>query len=400
MALTVCLVPGPGGDRRQPDSLLSDGRQPPAPPAEKPLPFLVIRLWPKHHTDPALLEELLAALRRQRACCDEVWLCTEIGFPTLQRHAGAGRGDGPRPARRFSESRGPRHDSIQPVTKVLEWRLWAISHSGHKPSFWRQSVCAFWDGIRLWSRLGNRIFAPAWFTAGLPLEPLDGELWLGRKMFQRTMSIVRRQNESDLWKEVRFVIFDAPANDEEFGVRLRVVLVMEVNHPPYAVALPHYLCRGREHLQAELTAITDATILIDHLKAIYIEAVLEIVETGAYFPKIRRKDFVIALNLQTSGPDPDPVLDIFYGCGSSLNWDGYCDPELDKLIELQSIEADMARRRAIVWQIERKLAQDAVRPIIFYAHDATCWRPYVKGVTILVNSFFNGYRYEDVWLDK
>jgi peptide/nickel transport system substrate-binding protein len=143
-----------------------------------------------------------------------------------------------------------------------------------------------------------------------------------------------------------------------------------------------------------------AIILIDHLKAIYIDAELETVETGAYFPKIRRKDFIIALNLQTSGPDPDPVLDIFYGCGSSLNWDGYCNPEVDKLIEQQSIETDVARRRAILWQIERRLAEEAVRPIIFYAHEATCWYPYVKGVTLMVNSFFNGYRYEDVWLDK
>lgn len=52
-----------------------------------PLPLLVIRLWPDHHNDPACLEELLALLRRQRACCDEVWFCTELGFPTLDRHA-------------------------------------------------------------------------------------------------------------------------------------------------------------------------------------------------------------------------------------------------------------------------------------------------------------------------
>jgi ABC-type transport system substrate-binding protein len=44
-----------------------------------------------------------------------------------------------------------------------------------------------------------------------------------------------------------------------------------------------------------------------------------------------RKDFTVALNLQTSGPDPDPVLKLFYGCGSSLNWDGYCNPEVDKM---------------------------------------------------------------------
>jgi len=143
-----------------------------------------------------------------------------------------------------------------------------------------------------------------------------------------------------------------------------------------------------------------AIILLDQLKEIYFDAELETVETGAYFPKIRRKDFIIALNLQTSGPDPDPILDLLYGCGSSLNWDGYCSPEVDKLIELQSIEADEARRRGIVWQIERKLAEEVVRPIIFYAHGATCWHPYVKGVTLPVNNLFNGHRYEDVWLDK
>jgi len=143
-----------------------------------------------------------------------------------------------------------------------------------------------------------------------------------------------------------------------------------------------------------------AIILLDQLKGIYFEGKLETVETGAYFPKIRRKDFVIALNLQTSGPDPDAILDLFYGCGSSLNWDGYCNPEVDKLIEEQSMEADEARRKQIVWQIERKLGEDAVRPIIFYTDGATCWHPHVKGVTIMVNSFFTGYRYEDVWLDK
>jgi peptide/nickel transport system substrate-binding protein len=143
-----------------------------------------------------------------------------------------------------------------------------------------------------------------------------------------------------------------------------------------------------------------AVILIDQLKEIYVDAVLETVETATYFPKIRRKDFTIGLNLQTSGPDPDPTLHQFYACGSSLNWDSYCNPEVDKMIERQSIERDASRRRQIVWEIERKLAEDAARPIIFYTSAGTCWHPYVKGVTLLVNSFFNGYRYEDIWLDK
>src|SRR6516165_1467816 len=143
-----------------------------------------------------------------------------------------------------------------------------------------------------------------------------------------------------------------------------------------------------------------AVILIDQLREAYIDGELELIETSRYFPKILRKEYTVALNLQTSGPDPDPTLDVFYGCGSSLNWDGYCNPEVDKLIEQQSREGDRARRRQILSAIERKLAEDIARPIIFYDRAGTCWQPYVKGVTIMVNSLFNGNRREDIWLDK
>src|SRR5438105_3659935 len=72
-------------------------------------------------------------------------------------------------------------------------------------------VRAYWDGRQFLSRLGNRFHAPDWFVAGLPDVPLDGELWLQRKSFQRTVSIARRQDKSDHWKELRFLVFDAPA---------------------------------------------------------------------------------------------------------------------------------------------------------------------------------------------
>ena len=53
-----------------------------------------------------------------------------------------------------------------------------------------------------------------------------------------------------------------------------------------------------------------------------------------------------------------------------------------------------------MWEIERKLAEDGARPIIFYTRGGTCWQPQVKGLTIMVNSIYNGWRMEDVWLDK
>ena len=31
---------------------------------------------------------------------------------------------------------------------------------------------------------------------------------------------------------------------------------------------------------------------------------------------------------------------------------------------------------------------------------ATCTQPYVKGLVTMANSIYNGYRMEDVWLDK
>src|SRR5918998_891176 len=58
-------------------------------------------------------------------------------------------------------------------------------------------VRAYWDGRQLLSRLGNMFHAPDWFIDGLPDHPLDGELFLDRKSFQKTVAIVRRQDKSD-----------------------------------------------------------------------------------------------------------------------------------------------------------------------------------------------------------
>src|SRR5580704_11077325 len=143
-----------------------------------------------------------------------------------------------------------------------------------------------------------------------------------------------------------------------------------------------------------------AVLLIDQLKEVHIDGELDAVDTTAYFPKIRRKDFTVALNLQTSGPEPDPVFDIFYSCGGTLNWDGYCNPEVDRLIDQLSMESDQNRRHEMAWAIERKLAEDVARPIIFYSRGGTCWKPYVKGLTMMVNSIYAGNRREDMWLDK
>ncbi|WP_254507115.1 DNA ligase [Anatilimnocola floriformis] len=84
-------------------------------------------------------------------------------------------------------------------------------------------VRAYWTGEVFLSRQGNKYLAPSWFTAGLPKTPLDGELWIDRKAFQQTVSIVRRQDQSEHWKKVLYVVFDSPLEPGNFEQRLKAM---------------------------------------------------------------------------------------------------------------------------------------------------------------------------------
>jgi peptide/nickel transport system substrate-binding protein len=144
-----------------------------------------------------------------------------------------------------------------------------------------------------------------------------------------------------------------------------------------------------------------AVILIDQVREIYIDAVLDPVETANWFPKIYRKDYTIAINGTESGvDDPDQQFYENFACGAERNYTGYCNAEVDQLIDRQSSEPDTRKRKQIVWEIERKLGEDAARPSLFFPMSAACWQPYFKGHTMMVNGNYNGWRFEDVWLDK
>jgi peptide/nickel transport system substrate-binding protein len=144
-----------------------------------------------------------------------------------------------------------------------------------------------------------------------------------------------------------------------------------------------------------------AIILIDQLKDIWIDGELEPIETANWFPKLARKDYQIGLNNTGSGvDDPDQQFFENYGCGSERNYTGYCNPELEKLFVEQSMMADREKRRRLVWEIDKKLQEDGARPIVYHTRSATCTQPQLKGLTIMVNSQYNGWRMEDVWLER
>src|SRR5262249_19936260 len=142
-----------------------------------------------------------------------------------------------------------------------------------------------------------------------------------------------------------------------------------------------------------------AVILIDQLKEIYIDGELDTVETANWYKQLARKDYAVGLNLSGNGlDDPDQHFYEHYACGSDRNITSYCDPALDKLVDAQSMQLDPDKRKQLVWEIERKLITEDVKPIIFWGIGGTCWKPKVKGVITMANSIYNGWRLDDVWL--
>jgi len=136
-----------------------------------------------------------------------------------------------------------------------------------------------------------------------------------------------------------------------------------------------------------------AIILIDQLKDIWIDGELDPIETANWFPKVARKDYQIGLNNTGSGvDDPDQQFFENYGCGSERNYTGYCNGELEKLFVEQSKMSDREKRRRLVWEIDKRLQEDGARPIIYHPRLATCMQPQVKGLTVMVNSQYNGWR--------
>jgi DNA ligase 1 len=144
---------------------------------------------------------------------------------------------------------------------VLLAHSFADLESPPDPKGWWMSekldgVRAYWDGKGFVSRQGNPYRAPDWFRAGLPSFPLDGELWVERKQFQRCVAIVRRHDAGKDWQEVSYVVFDAPAIDAPFEDRVELVEAwFEKHKPAHARFHPHVRCQGEAHLREELRRI-------------------------------------------------------------------------------------------------------------------------------------------------
>lgn len=102
------------------------------------------------------------------------------------------------------------------------------SHVGYWCSEKLDGVRAWWDGEQFWSRTGNLFYAPSWFREQMPKNCiLDGELFIGRKQFKQTVSIVKSHSMSRRWEELTYMVFDIPSEkNKPYEERLAIITEM------------------------------------------------------------------------------------------------------------------------------------------------------------------------------
>jgi len=179
-----------------------------------------------------------------------------VGFdamPTAVKKL-AKKGLCPSPTTVSTKTKTKKEPKEKDVPKVLLAHSWDNSQdvTGWWVSEKLDGVRAYWNGKQFLSRAGNVFHAPEWFTEGFPTFPLDGELWMARGEFQATSGIARRKNGGELWKKLRYRVFDAPDSGilrfEERHASLIKVDALAL----YIRRVEQVLCEGVDQLREAL----------------------------------------------------------------------------------------------------------------------------------------------------
>lgn len=143
-----------------------------------------------------------------------------------------------------------------------------------------------------------------------------------------------------------------------------------------------------------------ASFVVNELKQVGMDVTLRQIETAQWHPMVTRREYQVGANLTGLGvDDPDANFYENYACGSPRNYGDYCSEEVMRLVDQQSQEVDPQKRRALVWQIQRKLEEDAARPTMGWRTDTFAHHAHVKNL-IPHNVTYNWARHQETWLDR
>jgi len=143
-----------------------------------------------------------------------------------------------------------------------------------------------------------------------------------------------------------------------------------------------------------------ASFVVSELKHVGVEGAVKLIETAQWHPMATRKEYQFGPNLTGIGPD-DPDANFFenYGCASPRNYTGYCNEQIAKMVEQQSQELDLKKRMEMVWTIQKRLEEEAARPMVGWRLEYYLQWQHVKNL-VPHQSIYNWGRMQEVWLDK
>jgi DNA ligase-1 len=118
-------------------------------------------------------------------------------------------------------------------------------------------VRGYWTGEALITRGGTPIDPPAWFTAGWPDTPMDGELWIDYGEFARVSGIVRTHDASDRqWRQISYRVFDLPEHGGEFDARVPAIRkTVAAIDQPWVVAIRQFKVDDPDALDTALARV-------------------------------------------------------------------------------------------------------------------------------------------------
>jgi DNA ligase 1 len=138
---------------------------------------------------------------------------------------------------------------MRPLLLAHVWDPAKVDPTGYYMSDKLDGVRAWWDGSSaLWSRLGKQfVKAPPALISRLPQGvELDGELYLGPGRFNDTIRAIKG---SAGWGQIRYVVFDAPHDQDSFERRQAVAQRF------WTDVAPQVACESTAHLLARLDAV-------------------------------------------------------------------------------------------------------------------------------------------------
>lgn len=121
-------------------------------------------------------------------------------------------------------------------------------------------VRAIWDGKYFYTRQGNLIHAPAWFTQNFPNIALDGELWITRGEFDAVSGAVRKEQPVDAeWRKITYQIFELPQAKGTFAARVRQMQqIVKKANSPYLKAVRQFYLEDEKSLKNKLNQLVKA----------------------------------------------------------------------------------------------------------------------------------------------